>query len=65
MEKLMMRNYDFVEGIEFEGLMPKVAEEVGSIGSGSSVSFMGAEALGSDPLEVADFASLMDDSAVS
>lgn len=55
-ENVAMKNYDFVEGADFEGMVPKVINDVGGIGSGSSVAFMGVAALGSDPLEVVDFA---------
>lgn len=52
-----MMNYDFVEGIEFEGLMPKAIDAIGGVGVNDDqpvVEFMGFRALGSDPLEVID-----------
>lgn len=50
-----MMRYDFVEGIEFEGLMPKAIDKIGGVGSSEeNVHFMGYKALGSDALEVVD-----------
>lgn len=50
-----MMNYDFIEGIEFEGLMPKAIEKIGGVGaSEENVEFCGFKALGSDALEVID-----------
>lgn len=52
-----MMRYDFVEGIEFEGLMPKAIDANGGIGvtkEQPNVEFMGARALGHDQLEVVD-----------
>ena len=52
-----MQNYDFVEGTEFEGLMPKAIDAAGGVGTNENqptVEFMGAKALGHDQLEVVD-----------
>ena len=52
-----MQNYDFVEGTEFEGLMPKAIDAAGGVGTNDEqpvVEFMGAAALGHDQLEVVD-----------
>lgn len=50
-----MKNYDFVEGAEFDALMPKAAEKIGVIGNADVVvPFMGVEAKGADALEVVD-----------
>lgn len=48
-------DYGFVEGIEFEGLMPEATEKIGGVGASDVVVRMhGAEAKGSDALEVVD-----------
>ena len=48
-------DYGFVEGVEFEGLMPEATEKIGGIGASDVVVRMhGAEAKGSDALEVVD-----------
>ena len=48
-------DYGFVEGVEFEGLMPEAAEKIGGVGASDVVVRMhGAEAKGSDALEVVD-----------
>ena len=52
-----MRRYDFVEGVEFEGLMPKAIDAADGVGVNDkqpNVEFMGARALGHDQLEVVD-----------
>jgi len=53
-----LKNYDFVEGTEFEGLMPAVMETLGDdYVTGKSdeiVAMHGFKALGSDALEVID-----------
>lgn len=53
-----LKNYDFVEGTEFEGLMPAVMETLGDdYVTGKSdeiVAMHGYKALGSDALEVID-----------
>ena len=50
-----LMNYDFVEGVEFEGLMPKAIDKIGGVGhSDENVPFFGFEALGMDSLEVVD-----------
>jgi len=52
-----MMNYDFVEGTEFNGLMPKAIDAIGGVGVNDEqpvVEFMGFRALGSDPLEIVD-----------
>ena len=47
--------YDYIEGVAFEGVMPKVAEKVGSVGASDVVVPMhGIEAKGMDALEVVD-----------
>lgn len=48
-------DYGFVEGIDFEGLMPSASEKIGVIGASDVVVKMhGADAKGSDALEVID-----------
>ena len=48
-------NYDFKEGTAFDGLMPKAAEIIGTIGaSDTSVHMHGMDANGVDSLEVMD-----------
>ena len=52
-----MNNYNYIEGIEFHGLIPEImnAEGIKTIGAvEKSVKFFGFEALGSDPLEIID-----------
>lgn len=50
-----LMNYNFVEGTEFEGIMPEAAEKIGTIGdSDVSVEMHGMDAKGSDALEVVD-----------
>lgn len=50
-----MMNYDFIEGVEFEGLMPKAIDKIGGVGhSDENVRFFGFEARGMDSLEVVD-----------
>jgi hypothetical protein len=53
-----LKNYDYVEGTEFEGLMPAVMETLGDdYVTGKSdeiVAMHGYKALGSDALEVID-----------
>lgn len=52
-----MMNYDFIEGVEFEGLMPKAIDAAGGVGVNDkqpTVKFFGAAALGHDALEVVD-----------
>lgn len=52
-----MKRYDFVEGVDFEGLMPKAIDAAGGVGVNDkqpNVGFMGAAALGHDQLEVVD-----------
>lgn len=50
-----MMNYDFKEGTAFDGLMPKAAEIIGTIGaSDTSVHMHGMDANGVDSLEVMD-----------
>lgn len=53
-----LKNYDFVEGTEFEGLMPAVMDTLGDdyvTGKSEEVVEMhGFKALGSDALEVVD-----------
>ena len=48
-------DYGFVEGVEFEGLMPSAAEKIGVIGgSDVVVDAHGHRAKGMDSLEVVD-----------
>lgn len=52
-----MMKYDFIEGTEFEGLMPKAIDANGGVGTNDEqpvVEFMGAAALGHDQLQVVD-----------
>jgi hypothetical protein len=50
-----MMNYDYNEGTDFVGLMPKAAEMIGTIGdSDVSVHVHGKDAKGVDALEVVD-----------
>lgn len=59
-----LNRYDYVEGIEFNGLMPEVmnAEGIETIGgSENSVKFFGANAKGNDQLEVIDVQALYED----
>lgn len=59
MKKTIMNDYDFLEGIEFVGLMPNLMKMTGSIGEGDNVKFLGVEARGVDPLEVPDIDAIM------
>lgn len=53
--KNYLSNYDYVEGVAFEGLMPKAAEKIGVIGNSEvSVEMHGHLANGMDALEVVD-----------
>lgn len=49
-------DYGFIEGVEFEGLMPEAAKKIGGVVGASDVvvHMHGAEAKGSDALEVVD-----------
>lgn len=52
-----MNTYDYVEGTEFDGLMPKAIDAAGGVGTNEeqpTVEFMGAKALGHDQLQVVD-----------
>ena len=52
-----MMNYDFIEGTEFVGLMPKAIDANGGVGTNDEqpvVEFMGAKALGHDQLQTVD-----------
>jgi hypothetical protein len=56
-----MMNYGFVEATAFEGVMPKVAEKVGSVGASKVVVPMhGMEVNGMDALEVIDVQAAFD-----
>jgi hypothetical protein len=58
-----LMNYDYVEGIEFEGLMPHAIDKIGGVGVNDNqpnVHFMGVEALGHDQLEIVDAAKLFE-----
>lgn len=53
--KINLNQYGYNEGIAFTGLMDKIAEKVGSIGSSNvNVPMHGIDANGSDSLEVMD-----------
>ena len=55
MQNHKMMNYGFVEATAFEGIMPTVAEKLGSVGASNVVVPMhGMEAKGVDALEVVD-----------
>lgn len=55
MENHELMNYGHKEGVEFEGLMPKAAEIIGTVGNSDvSVHYCGKEVKGSDALEVVD-----------
>lgn len=57
-------DYGFVEGVEFEGLMPLAAEKIGVVGSSDVVvKHLGFEAKGVDALEVADVTALFAEEA--
>lgn len=48
-------DYGFIEGVEFEGLMPPAAEKIGTIGASNVVvEAHGHLAKGMDALEVVD-----------
>lgn len=50
-----MMEYGFVEATAFEGVMPEIAEKIGTVGASDVVVKMhGMEAKGSDSLEVMD-----------
>ena len=50
-----LNHYGFVEGMDFEGLMPSAAEKIGTIGASDVVVKMhGFDAKGMDALEVID-----------
>jgi hypothetical protein len=49
-------DYGFVEATAFEGLMPKIADKIGTVGASEiSVHMHGFMAKGADALEVVDF----------
>ena len=55
MQNHKMMTYDFIEGKDFEGLMPKIAEKVGVTGkSDVNIKMHGMEVNGMDSLEVID-----------
>ena len=55
MENHCMMEYGFVEATDFEGVMPEIAEKIGTVGASDVVVKMhGMEAKGSDSLEVMD-----------
>lgn len=63
-----LNQYDYVEGIEFNGLMPKLMEADGVDTTGTSdtnVKFFGFNAKGSDSLEVVDINALNEDESGS
>ena len=58
-----MMNYDHVEGIEFEGLIPHAIDAIGGVGVNDdqpNVHFMGVKALGHDQMEVVDVEKLFE-----
>ena len=59
-----LNQYDFIEGADFDGLMPKVMEALGmTIGtSDKSVKWFGADGKGMDSLEVIDEEEIMNSS---
>ena len=63
-----MKDYDFVEGTEFKGLMPKLMELVPTTGINDDqpiISEIDPKVVGGhdghDPLEVVDWAAIMED----
>ena len=57
-----MMEYGFVEATAFEGVMPKVAEKIGTVGASDVVVGMhGMDAKGMDALEVVDVQAAFDD----
>lgn len=57
-----LMNYDYKEGVEFEGLMPKAAEKIGTVGTSNVVVGMhGMAAKGMDALEIVDVQVAFDD----
>ena len=57
-----LTNYDYKDGVEFEGLMPKAAEKIGAVGASDVVVGMhGMAAKGMDALEVVDVQAAFDD----
>ena len=57
-----LMNYGYKEGIEFEGVMPKAAEKIGTVGASNVVVGMhGMAAKGMDALEVVDVQIAFDD----
>ena len=60
-----MMNYDFVEGTEFEGLMPKAIDANGGVGTNDeqpTVKFMGGHR-GHDQLQVVDVEKFFEEQA--
>lgn len=56
-----LNQYDYVEGIEFNGLMPETMKLTDTTGkSDENVKFFGANAKGSDSLEVIDIDAIME-----
>lgn len=56
-----LMNYDYKEGVEFEGVMPKAAEKIGTVGASDVVvSMHGMAAKGMDALEVVDAQAVFD-----
>ena len=57
-----MMEYGFVEATAFEGVMPKAAEKIGTVGASDVVVGMhGMAAKGMDALEVVDVQAAFDD----
>lgn len=55
-----LNQYDYVEGIQFNGLMPEAMKLTDTTGkSDKNVKFFGANAKGSDSLEVIDIDAIM------
>lgn len=61
-----LMEYGYVEGTTFEGLMPKVAEKIGTVGASDvSVHMHGFMAKGVDALEVIDVEKVYDSESSS
>lgn len=59
-----VKDYDFVEGTEFKGLMPKLMELVPTTGVNDDqpvISEFDKQVDGHDPLEVVDWVAIMED----
>lgn len=66
MKNYCMMEHGFVEATAFEGVMPKMAEKVGTVGASDVIVKMhGADAKGSDALEVIDVEKAFDSESSS